>query len=294
MTEYIFINNTYLEAKKAAVPISSDSGFLFGDGLFETMRAYKGKILAFDMHLDRLFSSMRELRYNSDFFTPEILRSAAFKLLLKNNLLGEDAYIKIVVTRSSYKQKLIFDPESKPVLIIFAKRLTGYPEDFYNDGINIFASSIKRNAVGNDVYRHKLINYFENVFAKNEAHANCAQEAFFMTRDKVVLEGATSNIFTVKDDKVFTPPLTQNILPGITRQLVLDVCRKNRIKFMERRIHYFNLLEADEIFLTNSIMEIMPVKKVDSHEVGVGDRVGVRAVPGPLTTKIHRSYRLLI
>jgi len=287
MTEYVFINNTYTDSKKAAVPVS-DSGFLFGDGLFETMRAYRGNIPAFDMHLDRLFSSMRELRYNSDFFTPENIRSAVFKLLLKNNLLDTDAYIKILVTRSSYRQKLIFDYQSKPGLIIFAERLKGYPEDFYKNGINIFSSSIKRNAVGNDTYRHKLINYFENVFAKNEAQANQAQEAFFMTRDKVVLEGATSNIFTVKNNKVFTPLLTQNILPGITRQLVIDLCRKNRIKFSEKRIHYFNLIEADEIFLTNSIMEIMPVKKVDSHAAESG------TVPGPLTAEIRRLYRLLI
>jgi D-amino acid aminotransferase len=287
MTEYIFINNTYTDSKKAAVPVDG-SGFLFGDGLFETIRAYSGNILAFDMHLDRLFSSMLQLHYSTDYFTRKNVRSAAFKLLLKNNLLGTDAYIKIAVTRSSYRQKLIFDPESKPGLIIFAKKLTGYPDDFYKNGVNVFTSSIKRNAVGNDIYRHKLINYFENVFAKNEAAANLAQEALFTTRDKVVLEGATSNLFAVKDGKVFTPPLTQGILPGITRQLVIDICRKNKIKFSEKRTHYYNLLEADEIFLTNSIMEILPVKKIDSHAIGSG------AIPGLLTTRIHRLYRLSV
>ncbi len=286
MTEYMFINNRYTDSKKAAVSIS-DSGLLFGDGLFETMRAYNGNILAFDMHLDRLFSSMRQLCYGTEFFTPENIRTAAFKLLLKNNLLGKDAYIKIVVARRTYRQKLLFDPGSKPDLIIFVKKLTEYPQDFYKKGINIFPSSIKRNAVGNDIYRHKLVNYFENIFAKNEAAANLAQEAFFMTRDKVVLEGATSNIFAVKDNKVYTSGLTQNILPGITRQLVINLCCKNRIKFSEKRIHYFNLLEADEIFLTNSIMEIMPVKMVGSHPVGSG------IVPGPLTTEIRSLYRLL-
>jgi D-amino acid aminotransferase len=286
MTEYIFINNDFTDLKKAAVHID-DSGFLFGDGLFETIRAYNGNILAMDMHLDRLFSSMIQLRYNTDFFTKENVRSAAFKLLLKNNLLECDANIKIIVTRSSYSQKLIFDPGSKPGLIIFAKKIAGYPEDFYKNGINVFTSSIKRNAAGNDIHRHKLINYFENVFAKNEAMANQAQEALFTTRDKVVLEGATSNLFTVKDEKVFTPPLTQDILPGITRQIVIDICHKNKIKFSEKRIHYFNLLEADEVFLTNSIMEIMPVKKVDSHKIGQG------TMPGPLTATIHKAYHLL-
>ncbi len=287
MTEYVFLNDKYTDSKKVLLPVSSDCGFLFGDGLFETMRAHRGNILALDLHLDRLFSSMRILRYNTDFFTAENIRSAAFKLLLKNNLLGADAYIKIVVARSSYRQKLIFDPESKPFLVIFVKMLTEYPEDFYKNGIKIFTSSIKRNAVGNDIYRHKLINYFENVFAKNEALSNQAQEALFTTRDKVVLEGATSNLFAVKDGRVFTPPATQNILPGITRQLVIEICRKNKIRFSEKRLHYFNLLEADELFLTNSIMEIMPVKKVDSHKIGSG------TCPGPLTARIHRLYRLI-
>ena len=285
MNEYIFINNIYADSKKALFPISSDCGFVFGDGLFETMKARNGNIPSFDLHLDRLFSSMLQLRYNTDFFTSENIRSAVFKLLLKNDLLGTDAYIKIVVTRSSYGHKLIFDPKSKPGLIIFAKKLMGYPDDFYKTGVNVFTCSIKRNAFGNDIYRHKLINYFENVLAKNEAAANQAQEALFTTRDKAVLEGAVSNLFTVKGGKVFTPPLTQNILPGITRQLVIDICHKNKIKFAEKRIHYFNLLEADEVFLTNSIMEIMPVKRVDSYAVGLG------AVPGPLTAKIHKLYR---
>jgi branched-subunit amino acid aminotransferase/4-amino-4-deoxychorismate lyase len=287
MTEYILINNIYADSKKALYPISSDCGLLFGDGLFETMRARNGNIPAFDLHLGRLFSSMLQLHYNTDFFTRENIRTAVFKLLLKNNLLETDAYIKIVVTRSSYGHKLIFDPQSKPGLIIFAKKLIGYPDDFYKTGVNVFTCSIKRNVIGNDIYRHKLINFLENVFAKNEAAANQAQEALFTTRDKVVLEGATSNLFTVKDGKVFTPPLAQNILPGITRQLVIDICRKNKIKFTEKRIHYFNLLEADEIFLTNSIMEIMPVKRVDSHAVGSG------ALPGLQTAKIHKSYRLM-
>ncbi|HEX7560869.1 MAG TPA: aminotransferase class IV, partial [Candidatus Humimicrobiaceae bacterium] len=161
MNEYIFINNIYADSKKALFPISSDCGFLFGDGLFETMRARNGNIPAFGMHLDRLFSSMLQLRYNTDFFTAEIIRSATFKLLLKNNLLGTDAYIKIVVTRSSYGHKLIFDPKSKPGLIIFAMKLIGYPDNFYKTGVNVFTSSIKRNVLGNDIYKHKLINYFE-------------------------------------------------------------------------------------------------------------------------------------
>jgi D-amino acid aminotransferase len=286
MHEYISINGRYECPEKALLPVN-DNGFLYGDGLFETLRGYRGSIFAFDMHLQRLFSSMNELRFNTGFFSKDHIIAAAQDLLAKNKLLKCDSYIKIIIARSSYMGKLIFDPGSKPNLIIITKKLSPYPENYYKNGIDVFAASNKRIAAGNDIYRHKLINYFENVLAKNEAAANQAQEAFFVTRDRIVLEGATSNIFAVKDNRVFTTSLTQNILPGITRRLVIDICQKNKIKFSEKRLHYFNLLEADEIFLTNSIMEIMPVKKVDGHEIGSG------IVPGKITLKIHTLYKTL-
>jgi branched-chain amino acid aminotransferase len=286
MREYILINEKYHFAKKASLPVS-ENGFLFGDGLFESLRGYKGNIFAFGMHLQRLFSSMNKLRFNMDFFSKNDIVSATQDLLAKNKLLKCDSYIKIIVARSSYIKKLIYDPQSKPTLIIIAKKLLPYPENYYKNGIDIFTASNKRSGADNDIYRYKLLNYFENIFAKNEAAANNAQEAFFVTGDNVVLEGATSNIFIVKNNMVFTTPLTQNILPGITRQIVMDICQKNRIKLSEKRFHNFNLFEADEIFLTNSIMEIMPVKRVDNHKIGQG------IVPGKTTLKIHSLYKPL-
>lgn len=283
MKNYIFINEKYYSINKAFIPVT-DAGFLYGDGLFETLKAYKGKIFTFDRHLQRLFVSMKSLKYNPQ-FDASYIKSETVKLMEMNNLLNKDAYVKILVTRGAYIDRLKFNFWSKPNLIITAGNFQLYHDNFYKDGVKIVSSSIKRNAVGNELYKYKMLNYFENIFAKNEAYINEAQEAIFLTKDRVVLEGATSNIFCVKNGKVFTPPITQNILPGITREVVIEICLTNNLKFSEKRLHYFNLLEADEIFITNSLIEIMPVKQVDSFKVSDG------RIPGEITKKIMGFYR---
>jgi len=129
-----------------------------------------------------------------------------------------------------------------------------------------------------------MLNYFENIYAKNEAYENEADEAVFITKDRVILEGASSNIFIVKRNRVLTPASNQNILPGITRQIIIDICRQNRIRCSERKLHYYNVIEADEMFVTNSVMEVMPVCKFDTYEIGDG------MVPGPMTSKLTKLY----
>jgi len=138
--------------------------------------------------------------------------------------------------------------------------------------------------MGSPLYSHKLINYFENIYAKDEARRNGAKEAIFLTRDRLVLEGASSNIFYVKGNTVFTPPLTQNILPGITRKAVIDLCRENGIRVKERKIYYLDFIKADEIFKTSSIAEVVPVRKVDRFEYG-------KRIPGDITLRIMELYR---
>ena len=283
MAEYIYINGRHYHSSKALISVN-DAGFLYGDGLYETMRSYNGNLFSFDLHLERLFSSMQQLGYNPD-FSREYIKSETSKLLTANGLVDADSYIKIIVTRNNYEQRFSFSYLVKPSLIIIARRLNPYPQDFFNRGIAMQSSSIRRAPLGNDLYRHKLLSYFENIYAKNEAYANQAQEAFFMTKDRAVLEGASSNIFAVKGSRIYTAPLTQNILPGITRKIVLDLCRVNKIAFCEKRLHYYNLMEADEIFITSSIMEIMPVRKVDVHDVN-NDRV-----PGRMTRIISDLYK---
>lgn len=282
MNGFIYFSGNYLNASRASIPIDN-VGFLYGDGLFETILYSSGKVCAFDLHIERLLTSLGVLKYNTD-FTAEDIKSITNKLLKKNNLLKKDAIIKIIVTRKPYIDSFKFDFWKKPDLIILTKRLKGYPESYYSNGIVLKSSSIKRNASGNELYRHKMLNYFENIYAKNEAYDNEAHEAVFLTKDRVILEGASSNIFVVKNNRVLTPSSNQNILPGITRQIVIDTCKGNKIRCSERKLHYFNVLEADEMFITNSVMGVMPVRKFDTYDIGNG------MVPGPVTNRISKLY----
>jgi branched-chain amino acid aminotransferase len=281
MFGYIFINGKLIIENKAKIQVR-DRGFLYGDGLFETLRSYKGFMFMLDAHLQRLFHSLKVLKYNI-YFDKEYIEDAVNKTVKKNNLSADDTYIKIIVTRGIHSGELHFDNYYKPNLIIIADSLTPYLEDDYTKGINIISSSVIRQAVGSPIYSHKLLNYLENIFAKDEAHCNGAQEAIFLTRDRLVLEGASSNIFFIKGNTVYTPPLTQNILPGITRKVIIEICKENGIRIRERRIHYREFISADEIFKTSSIAGIVPVRKIDRFAI-TGE------IPGNITTKLMELY----
>ena len=282
MSKYIFINKKLVTKNKAKIPVG-DRGFLYGDGLFETMRGYSGNIFMFDAHLQRLFSSLNILKYKLN-FDKSYVKLAVQKILNKNRLNACDSYIKLIVTRGIYNGGLNFEGSASPNLIIIAKELISYPDDNYKKGIKVVSSSVKRVRIGNPLYIHKLLNYFENIYARDEAYLNGVQEAIFLTRDHLVLEGATSNIFYIKDNIIYTPPLTQNILPGITRGVVADICRENKIRLKQRKIHYFDIAGADEIFITNSIAEIMPVSEIDKHMVN-------GKIPGYFTAKLMQLYK---
>jgi branched-chain amino acid aminotransferase len=283
MFSYIFFNGKLIKGDKIRIS-SNDPGFLYGDGLFETIRSYNGFIFKLDEHLQRLFSSSRILRHNID-FDKDYLVATLDELVTRNKLRKCDAYIKIMITRGNYKDRLKFDYSSKSNLIITASKLIPYPDEYYKDGIKVISSTIRRNSLGNDLYRHKLINYFENIFARNEAYFQGAQEAIFLTKDRIILEGSTSNIFFVKNKVIHTPPITQNILPGITRDTVIDLCSKNDLKVSQRKIHYRDITCADEIFLTSSLMEIMPVREFDKYKIG-------ERIPGNTTSGLMILYKL--
>ncbi len=282
MSEYIYINGRFYRTGKARIPVE-DRGFLYGDGVFETMRSYGGSIFMLSSHLNRLFRSLKVLK-----FYPVLNRNhiedAVLKTLVKNRLTREDAYIKIMVTRGDHSGALHFNSGSRSRVIIIAKKLISHDSAIYSEGVDIISSSIKRQASGDQAYRHKLMSYFDNLYEKDRAHSQGAFESIFLTRDKLVLEGSTTNIFMVKRSRVYTPALTQNILPGITRKVVLDLCRENHISVCEKKLHYRDLINADEAFLTNSIAEVIPVRKMDAHRLE-------DPVPGKITSKLMSLYR---
>ncbi|HEY5500876.1 MAG TPA: aminotransferase class IV, partial [Candidatus Humimicrobiaceae bacterium] len=164
------------------------------------------------------------------------------------------------------------------------KNLDSYPDEYYKKGVKITSSDLKRSATGNDLNKVKLLNYFENIYVRNEAYSRQSFEGIFLTEDRQILEGSMSNIFYVKNATVFTPPLTQNILPGITRQVVINLCRENNLEVSEREISYSEITKADEIFLTNSVMEIMPVKEIDIYKIE-------SKIPGSVISKLMEYYK---
>ncbi|MCE5330189.1 aminotransferase class IV [bacterium] len=284
MEEYIFFNNKTLPKGKAKILIQSP-GFLFGDGVFETIKSYSGYICRIDLHLERLLNSLRTLKYVPE--QPEsfksLIRESIRNLLKINNLSDREANIKIIVSRGTYGKKLDIASAGNSDLTISASPIGNKDMEYYGKGVNVISSAIKRTSDENFIYKHKLINYFENVYAKNEAASLNAQEAVFLTYNDFILEGATSNIFFVFNDIVVTPPLTQNILPGITRRAVIDLCKENNIKIIERMIRYEEIADSDEIFLTNSIFEILPVKKIDNFKI--------KGAPGNITKKLMFFYK---
>jgi len=281
MSEYVYINGRFYRAGKARIPVN-DRGFLYGDGVFETMRSYNGSVFMLSSHLNRLFHSLEVLKFYPVFDRSHI-EDAVLKTLAKNRLTRGDAYIKIMVTRGDHSGALHFSSGSRLRVIIIAKKLKPYHGAIYSEGADIISSSIKRQASGDQAYKHKLMSYFDNLYEKDRAHSQGAFESIFLTRDKLVLEGSTTNIFMVKCSRVYTPALTQNILPGITRKVVLDLCRANRIRVWEKKLHYCDLINADEVFLTNSIVEVIPVRKIDVHRLE-------SLVPGKITIKLMSMY----
>jgi len=285
MADHVYIDGRYYRSSKARIPVS-DRGFLYGDGVFETMRSYNGKVFMLYSHLDRLYHSLGVLRFSPD-FNRAAVADALYRTLAKSGLAKKDAYIKIIVTRGEHGGQLHFDQGKRCSLIIIVKKLKPYPEKYYTGGVDIISSAISRQAQGYQVYRHKLVNYFENLYEKDRAHYHGAFESVFLTGDRLVLEGSTTNIFMVNRSTVLTPPLTQNILDGITRRLVLQLCRAGRIRIWERKIHYRDIINAHEVFLTNSVAGILPVRKIDSHMIG-------GQIPGHITSSLTDLYRLAV
>ena len=285
MTDYIYINGRIYTSSKAKISVN-DRGFLYGDGVFETLRSFHGKIFMIYMHLERLFYSLKVLKFSPGFDQRTVI-DALHKTLVKNGLAKKDAYIKIIVTRGEHTGDLYFGNGSKCRLIIITKRLKPYPEKYFIDGVEIISSSIKRQPLGDQVYIHKMMNYFENLYEKDRAHSIGAFESIFLSKDRLVLEGSTTNIFMVKRSTIYTSPLTLNILGGITREFILQLCRANRIRAWEKIIHYRDIINASEVFLTNSLAGVIPVRKIDSHHIE-------HRVPGSITSRLTELYNFAI
>ncbi|MFH1625709.1 MAG: aminotransferase class IV, partial [Pseudomonadota bacterium] len=211
------------------------------------------------------------------------LKSAMNRLIELNSL--SDANIRLTVSRGIHTGTLTFDGKYDPTIVIVTKELVPYPQDYYTQGAKVIISGIRQNSFS-PLSCHKSLNYFNNILAKEEARLKGAFEAILLNSEGEVAEGATSNIFIITSGQVLTPPVSSHILPGITRETVLGILPKLKLKAHKRRIAREELFASDEIFLTNSIMEVMPVVEVDGERIGDGK-------PGSTCKKVAEAYREL-
>jgi len=279
MTEQVFLNDKLVDIDKACISVS-DSGFLYGAGLFETMRSHNGVVFALADHLDRLFVSAEILSINNP-YEREYIAEAINKVLVANKL--TDARLRLTLTNGPMAES---EEQRKSTLLITATKFQPYPPEYYKKGVLVVLCPFKQNPI-DPVSGRKTTSYFSRMIALNLAHQKRAAESIWFTLDNRLAEGCISNVFLVKDSVLYTPPINTPVLPGVARKTVCMLALQNSIKLTEKDLTIDDLLGADEIFLTNVIMQVMPIMKVENHTVGDG-RVG------DVTKKLQTSFDQLV
>jgi len=278
----VYINGELVPKEEARVSVF-DHGFLYGDGLFETMRAYQKKIFRLEQHLQRLFLSLEYLKFPIP-FSFDSLKEAIYKTIEANRL--EDAYIRLNVTRG--EGATVPDPSTckTPNVIIITREYLPYANALYQKGYKGKIVSV-RPSPHMPTVNMKTLNFLNNIIAKMEAKESGFNEGIMINTEGFVTEGTVSTLFMFKENLLSTPAKEEGLLPGITRQAILEIAEAEALKTKEAKITLKELLEADEAFLTNSLIEIMPLVEIDGHPIGKG-------VPGPLTQGIMNSYKELV
>ena len=283
MSLKIYISGKLYSKEDAKISVY-DHGLLYGDGVFEGMRSYDGKVFRHEEHLERLYASARAICLHIPMSVDE-MKAAVEETITVNNL--KDSYIRLIVTRGS--GSLGLDPYQcrSPEVIIIADKITLYPEDFYEKGLEIITAGTIRNHPAALSPRVKSLNYLNNIMAKIEGiQAGCI-EALMLNSKGEVSECTGDNIFIVRKGKLYTPPTSAGILEGITRDAVIELARETGMEVYETALTRHDIFVADEMFLTGSAAEVIPVIKVDSRTIGEG-------VPGPVTKDLIARFRKLV
>jgi len=279
----VYLNGRLLNQEDAKISVL-DRGLLFGDGLFETMRAYEGKPFRLDRHLSRLRRACRELRISGLPDDAEI--AAQVSELYSLNVGRGDAYVRVTVTGGHYDGGKTLERPSGPNVFVIVTPFERYPQRFYESGMRLVASSIRRNA-GSPLSRLKSNNYLATLMAKQEARDKGADDAVMLNTEGYLAEGTSSNLFLVSHGEVLTPDVSCGLLPGITREAVIELCRGLSLHCTTGHYSMEDLVQADEVFLTMSTGEVVPVCEVEGMPLG-------DTCPGPITLRIHRAYRELV
>jgi D-amino acid aminotransferase len=275
MTEKVFLNDNLIDVGEARVS-ATDSGFLYGAGLFETMRSRDGVVFRLEDHLERLAASAHALSISYP-YEKAYIRTAIDRLLQANEL--AEARLRLTLTNGPLAQP---EEQRMPTLLITATAFRPYPLEYYEKGVLVVLCPFRQNAT-DPTCGHKTTCYYPRLLALNLAHRQRAAEALWFTTDNRLAEGCVSNVFLVKNSILYTPPLETPVLPGIARQTIREVARQQSLDLAEKDLFIDDVLAADESFLTNVIMEVLPVVGVEQHTVGNGQ-------VGPITRKLREGF----
>ncbi|MBM4066538.1 MAG: branched-chain-amino-acid transaminase [Planctomycetes bacterium] len=276
----IYINGQIVPQEDAKISVF-DHGLLYGDGVFEGIRAYHGKIFTLDEHLDRLYDSATAISLKIPITKAEM--AEAIKQTMKANNLT-DSYIRLVVTRGVGKLGLDPNKCATPQIIIIADTIELYSKALYEKGLDIVTVTTIRNHFSALDPKIKSLNYLNNILAKIESIQSGAGEALMLNKDGYVAECAGDNIFIFKDNILRTPPSSAGILVGITRNVVMKLAAEMGVQVREELMTRYDLYIAEECFLTGTAAEIIPVVKIDGRTIGTGK-------PGKITLDLLKRYR---
>ena len=282
MAEIIYLNGQLIPRSKAKLS-PFDHGFLYGYGLFETMRAYQGHIFRLEHHLARLHRSAQSLGLANRLATFSF--EAACKKTLEANKL-KDARLRLTVSAGEGDMTPDSSTCASPTVLITAQNVVPLPPEKYESGFKATLSSLRRNSLS-PLSRLKSTCYTENILARMAAKAAKYDEAILLNEQGYLAGGSSTNIFLVNNGKLITPSLESGILPGITREAVLEIARSSNIRTQERQVELTELIEAEEAFVTNSILELMPLTWFEGKPIG-------RSKPGKLTKEMMADYRKLV
>ncbi len=280
MQELVAINGEVFFPEKAKVSVF-DRGFLYGDSVYEVVRAYNRILFAVEPHVDRLFRSAARIGLDLKASQKEII-DMIYGVYKKSEL--KDAYVRIIVTRG--EGPITLDPAASPgpTTVVMVKSVPKIDPKWYSEGIDLVVPQVFRNPKGALDPNIKSGNYLNSVMAFADAKKRQAHDAVMLNKEGFVTECTTSNIFMVENGIIVTPPDDADILHGITRQIIRGLCEENEIPLRDEFFNFARLASSDEIFITGSVKEIIPVRTLEGKKIG-------SQVPGPITRKLTELYQ---
>jgi len=281
--QWIYLNGEYVTKEDAKISVY-DHGFLYGDGIFEGIRVYKGNIFKCKEHLDRLYDSAKSIMLDIP-LSMEEMQAAVIETLRRNDM--RDGYIRLVVSRGP--GNLGLDPKRCPSawVIIIVEQLAIYSEEAYRNGLVSVSVSQRRNIPDALNPKIKSLNYLNNILVKIQANLAGVGEAIMLNSQGYVAEGSSDNIFIIKNGTLITPPCYVGALEGITRAAIIELCDKLGYKLKEDPFTLHDVYVADEVFFTGTAAEVIAVREVDGRTIGTGQA-------GPITSHLLQEFRKIV